>query len=303
VISEDAPAGGWIANTAPKTLYVLVIDNSNGTLTAKAYETYSFGIYSNEITDIAAFLTFDNSYITRSINVASLPLLGTKIATGTSLSGHNFKFTITEGGVTVATGSTNGTGTITFTPGSFAYTAPGHYEYVITEDTPLPGDWAALTSPKTIYVQVDYDSYGVLTAKAYETYSGGIYSNEITDIATFLTFYNRYSPRVILNNPPSNNPPPDNPPPNEPPPDITPPKEFPPPSDTTETDTWIDRDEPKEIDDNDTPHGDTGDDTIGDLPQTGLVKWPAYALFITGILTTSVGACFLKRNKKKDGTV
>jgi pilin isopeptide linkage protein len=127
-----------------------------------------------------------------------------------------FNFTAREGTNTVATGTNDASGNITFT--AINYTQAGKHVYVFSESAPSANGWTAKTSAITVYVEVTDDGEGHLTAAAYRDSN---YTVAVTD-GVYLTFENEYiEPTTIAPTterqtapppPPSTNNPPTNPP-------------------------------------------------------------------------------------------
>jgi len=89
VITESTPSAGWTANTSAISVYVKVVDNNDGTLTATAYENPNF---TDEITD-ADYLTFSNTFSTGPSPTGSLRV--SKVLSGNATDpAKDFTFTV-----------------------------------------------------------------------------------------------------------------------------------------------------------------------------------------------------------------
>ena len=189
VISENDPGDGWKSDTASKTVYVNVVDNGDGTLTATAYSDSALSEISR-IVDLKGFLTFSNSYNAG----GAITFAGTKDTGGLETSGGQFTFLVTENGKTVATGS-NAAGAegensrIVFTEITYAYTDIGIHTYVITENNP-GSEWTMQTAGYTVYVDVTDKGDGTLEAKAYN--DAGLENDITNDLGGYLTYVNTY---------------------------------------------------------------------------------------------------------------
>ena len=190
IVSEDAPPSGWTANTAPITIYVRVTDPGDDA--ELVVGVYSDPEYTIPVGDLYAHLTFENTYSPDPID-GELILTGTKVVEGGDLEAGLFRFTVTENGTPVATGTNDGSGAITFT--RITYTQPGDHIYVISEDTP-PSGWKINTIPMAIYVRVTDPGDG--TELIATVYSDDLYTDEISDIAGHLTFSNTYAPGSLF---------------------------------------------------------------------------------------------------------
>jgi len=159
-ISEvDGGAGGITYDSTVYDMTVEVVDNGDGTLTATP-------TYPDE------GLVFNNKYHASSTAVT---LAGTKKLKGKTLEAGMFSFIVAEkDGSTAATATNKADGTIIF--GEIGYTAPGTYEYTVSE---VSGNASGITYDKTTYtVTVEVTDNGDGTLKATVSYpAGGVVFN------------------------------------------------------------------------------------------------------------------------------
>ena len=187
----------WLASSH-EAIYLLVEtkkpDEAGYTLPAGT-DAYTFFTLHTQVADLnntpVKFIS-DNIYVENEkgdSGETSLTLYGKKtVSDGSSTQFGGFTFKVTdEGGVTVATGTSDTGGNITFSP-ELSFTAEGIYEYEVSEDTPGTG-WTPNTPAKTIYVKVT-STGGVLSAAVYDAPAC---TTEIDNMILYLTFDNSYS--------------------------------------------------------------------------------------------------------------
>ena len=136
-----------------------------------------------ELRGIADSIYLNNAKIPN----GSLTLNGTKTVNDGAPTTTTFSFTVTEEESLVSTAAVTGSGLFAFE--RIYYTEAGRHIYVVSEDTP-GGRWTRNTMPITVYVDVTDEGGGVLLATAYKD---AAFTEEITDMAAYLTFSNTYS--------------------------------------------------------------------------------------------------------------
>jgi len=114
--------GGWATSSVSYPVLVRVSDNGNGTLAVNTF---------NLNTDNFVFVnTYGSS--------GSVVLNATKLANGGTLTNGQFQFAVqNESGVTVATGTNNAAGNITFSPIQYTNNDIGMHHYTIYETSPI----------------------------------------------------------------------------------------------------------------------------------------------------------------------
>lgn len=172
---------GYTNDTAPHTITISVADNSDGTLTATtvidgATYTYKTG----EVHDAdAATVRLTNSYAA----AGTASIAARKQLNGRAQKAEEFHFTVTDAaGNTVATGTNEADGTITFDH-ALAYTQAdvGQHAYTVTETGKMPQGVTGVVGQLGVTVTVADKGDGMLsTSVAYP------------DEADHLTFVNEY---------------------------------------------------------------------------------------------------------------
>lgn len=170
-VSEDAAT--TVANVtndpAKKIFEVKVTDDDSGTLQI-------------EQTELSEAIAFTNTYKAE----GDVTFEGTKTLEGRPLTANDvFTFTVTENGETVATGTNDSEGKITFSKISYKIEGDtegvlGEHTYTVSETTPEDTTITSKTRPYTVTVNVTDDGNGNLTATPSENYNQ-------------LTFVNAYS--------------------------------------------------------------------------------------------------------------
>ena len=172
---------GYTNDTAPHTITISVADNGDGTLTATtvidgATYTYKTG----EVHDAdAATVRLTNSYAA----AGTASIAARKQLNGRAQKAEEFHFTVTDAaGNTVATGTNEADGTITFDH-ALAYTQAdvGQHAYTVTETGKMPQGVTGVVGQLGVTVTVADKGDGMLsTSVAYP------------DEADHLTFVNKY---------------------------------------------------------------------------------------------------------------
>jgi len=154
VVETSVSGAGWTTSTAQIPVWVTVTDNGDSTLSI------------TQVNPLGG-VVFTNSYESS----GSVTLSATKTATGRTLSANQFSFAVQENGVTVATGTNNAAGNITFTPINYITGDAGTHNYTIIETSTGGNGWAADSSTFSVTVQVTDNGNGTLTATP--TYPAG----------------------------------------------------------------------------------------------------------------------------------
>ena len=172
-ITETTLSGsGWTTSSVSYPLLVRVSDNGNGTMNVMPF---------NLNTDNFVFVnTYGSS--------GSVTLNATKLAKGGTLTNGQFQFVVqNESGVTVATGTNNAAGNITFSPIQYTGNDIGVHHYSIFETTPIitiPGLGGGMwtPSPVTYHVSVSVvdNGDGTITATPFYPRMGLVFINTYT---------------------------------------------------------------------------------------------------------------------------
>ncbi|MCL2528760.1 MAG: isopeptide-forming domain-containing fimbrial protein [Coriobacteriia bacterium] len=172
IIETSPSGGGWVTDTTVFLVTVVVVDNGDGTITA----TPDY---------LPGEIEFTNTYSA----YGSETLTATKVARGEPLPAEPFTFEVLDqGGATVATGSNDASGNITFTPIDFTNLDVGLHRYVIVETGGGPGSgWTLSTSQIAVWITVDDNGDGTLTITT-------VYP---TGAATFTNTYNAAGELVL----------------------------------------------------------------------------------------------------------
>ena len=170
--------GGWTTSSVSYPVLVRVSDNGNGTMNVTPF---------NLNTDN---LVFVNTYGSS----GSVVLNATKLANGGTLTNGQFQFAVqNESGVTVATGTNNAAGNITFSPIQYTNNDIGVHHYTIFETSPIitvpgPGGFDVgmwTPSPLTYHVSVSVvdNGDGTITATPVYPRMGLNFINTYTNFA------------------------------------------------------------------------------------------------------------------------
>lgn len=176
IISEvNSGVGGYGYDTKPVTVTVVVsYDPSDGTLHInESFTKDNAG---------ASTITFNNTY---TLEGTSISLEVAKALSGRELNANEFSFIVKEGAETVATGTNNSSGKVTFTPITYVAADRGVHTYKITEVVPAGNDklgGVTYDSAKEITVTVNVTDGGVGKLVATPTYPSDV------------TFRNSYAP-------------------------------------------------------------------------------------------------------------
>jgi|GEM_PF-5698991 len=164
-ISEDRGSlGGITYDTSVKTVKVVFTDNGDGTIT---------GAYTDDSDEIK----FTNAYHAS----GKITLEGTKTLTNRALSDGEFSFAImNEESETVATGTNDANGKITFTALSYDETQLGTHTYTVKETSGDASGVTVDTSAKTISVTVKDNGDGTLSVTSDDDSDGISFANTYT---------------------------------------------------------------------------------------------------------------------------
>ena len=186
-ITETVAPDGYIPN--PGVYYYFEVAVKEGILTATPFEEgteFDVTVTEKDMERVNG-ATFVVTNTSETQPTGSLILEGTKTINNGAPGNATFTFKVAEGETEVAWGTVTGSGKISFSP--IPYTEAGDHIYVISEDAP-PSRWTRNTQPITIYVTVTGNTDRELVATAYKD---AAFTEEITDIAAYLTFSNTYS--------------------------------------------------------------------------------------------------------------
>jgi len=128
---------------------------------------------------------------------ATAVLTATKTVNGASIAADLFTFSVTEpSGTVIATATNDANGVVTFP--ALTLSAPGIYNYTITESTPSGNGWTTDTTSYPVVVTVTDDGTGTLTAEVsypngtpsfVNTYSSGSSNNCCCTPCCYRIFY------------------------------------------------------------------------------------------------------------------
>jgi len=201
VTENPTSLGGWTVDNVSYTIYVMVTDNGDGTLSAEAYSSYAD--VDNNVPLANDFLAFHNRYETAN---ATLAIAGTKQA-NIGLRGNEFSFTATsdDAGAPQGNGTNDADGNFTIVFDEF--TTTGTYYYTIAENQGNNPAWSydTATYPLTVQVTdngngqlvasvVNFNEQSVATPTGFDDQQAGSFSADENGVVTIpgLTFHNTY---------------------------------------------------------------------------------------------------------------
>jgi len=162
IVESSTSGGGWTTSTVTYPVLVRVNDNGNGIMNVTAF---------NLNTDNFVFV---NTYGAS----GSVVLTGTKLASGGTLTDGQFAFAVVnESGVTVATGTNNAAGNITFTPINYSSNDIGTHHYSIFETSLGINGWTPSSVVYHVSVTVIDNGDGTLTATPIYPRQGLVFIN------------------------------------------------------------------------------------------------------------------------------
>jgi len=163
IIETSTNGSGWTTSTSRVPVTVVVVDNGNGTMTATP--DYPAG-----------GVVFTNTYASS----GSVTLAAKKTATGAFLTAGEFSFAVQENGTTVATGTNDAAGNITFTSIPYTTGDAGTHNYTIIETSAGGSGWAVDSSIINVSVLVTDNGNGTMTATPTYPAGGVVFANTYT---------------------------------------------------------------------------------------------------------------------------